>query len=66
MVVNTDPHAVRETTVRLDLGKLGVHSDTFDVEDCLTGEKFTWGQNNYVRLDSFVEPVHILQITKRK
>jgi len=66
VVVNTDPHAVRETTVRLDLGKLGVHSDTFDVEDCLTGEKFTWGQNNYVRLDSFVEPVHILQITKRK
>ena len=66
VVVNTDPHAVRETTVRLDLGKLGVHSETFEVEDCLTGEKFTWGQNNYVRLDSFVEPVHILQITKRK
>jgi starch synthase (maltosyl-transferring) len=66
VVVNTDPHAVRETTVRLDLAKLGVLSDSFEVQDCLTGEKFTWGQNNYVRLDSFVEPVHILQITKRK
>ncbi|MEY4349849.1 MAG: hypothetical protein RL719_1146 [Actinomycetota bacterium] len=66
VIVNTDPHAVRETTVRLDLGKLGVHADTFEVEDCITGEKFTWGQHNYVRLDSFVEPVHILQITKRK
>jgi starch synthase (maltosyl-transferring) len=65
VVVNTDPHAVRETTVRLDLDKLGVTSETFEVQDCITGQKFTWQKNNYVRLDSFVEPVHILQITKR-
>jgi len=52
--------------VRLDLGKLGVESATFEVQDCISGEKFTWGESNYVRLDAFVEPVHILQITKRK
>ena len=66
VVVNTDPHAVRETTVRLDLEKLAITSETFEVQDCITGQKFTWAKNNYVRLDSFVEPVHILQVTKRK
>ncbi len=66
VVVNTDPHAVRETTVRLDLEKLAITSETFKVQDCITGQKFTWAKNNYVRLDSFVEPVHILQVTKRK
>ena len=66
VVVNTDPHAIRETTVRLDMAKLHMaESDRFEVRDLITGEKFTWSANNFVRLDAFVEPAHILQVTKK-
>lgn len=66
VVVNTDPHAIRETTVRLDMAKLHMaESDRFEVTDLITGEKFTWSANNFVRLDAFVEPAHILLVTKK-
>jgi starch synthase (maltosyl-transferring) len=65
VVVNVDPHSVRETTVHLDLAKLSIESDTFEVRDLLTEEKFTWGASNYVRLDPREEPAHILHVTKR-
>jgi starch synthase (maltosyl-transferring) len=63
VVANVDPHSVRETTVHLDLAALGLepHS-TFEVKDLITGARFQWGAHNYVRLDAFTEPVHILRI----
>jgi len=65
VVVNTDPHAVRETMVRLDLEKLGLPQGArFEVKDLLTGDKYEWSSDNYVRLDSFVQPAHIFQIGK--
>jgi starch synthase (maltosyl-transferring) len=65
VVVNTDPHAVRETMVRLDLEKLGLPKGAhFEVKDLLNGEKYEWSSDNYVRLDSFVQPAHIFQIGK--
>jgi len=65
VVVNTDSHAVRETTVRLNLMALGIPlGSTFDVEDLVTGQKFTWQTDNFVRLDPFSQPAHILHITK--
>ncbi|WP_442965615.1 MULTISPECIES: alpha-1,4-glucan--maltose-1-phosphate maltosyltransferase [unclassified Rathayibacter] len=63
VVANTDPHSARETTVHLDLPALGLDwGATFEVEDLITGAVWTWGSDNYVRLDSFVEPVHILSV----
>ncbi|WP_414708072.1 alpha-1,4-glucan--maltose-1-phosphate maltosyltransferase [Rathayibacter festucae] len=63
VVVNTDPHSARETTVHIDLPALGLDwSATYEVEDLITGAVWTWGSDNYVRLDSFVEPVHILSV----
>ena len=32
----------------------------FGVRDLITGASWTWGDANYVRLDAFTEPVHIL------
>ena len=65
VVVNTDPHAVRETMVRLNLEKLGLPQGArFEVKDLLTGDKYEWSSDNYVRLDSFVQPAHIFQIGK--
>ncbi|MDH6532717.1 starch synthase (maltosyl-transferring) [Aurantimicrobium minutum] len=65
MVVNTDPHSVRETVVHLDLTTLGAqHGDSLTVTNLVTGVEWTWGADNYVRLDPFTEPVHILHVTK--
>mgnify|MGYP000373157016 CR=1 FL=1 len=67
VVVNTDPHAVRETTVRLNLDKIGVpEGATFEVHDLITDQKFHWSRDNYVRLDAFAEPAHILHLTGKK
>jgi starch synthase (maltosyl-transferring) len=66
VVANVDPHSVRETTVHLDTTLWGVPlGETFEVEDLLTGAVWTWGDHNYVRLDAFAEPVHILKVRER-
>lgn len=63
VVANVDPHSVRETTVHLNTRVWGVEpGGSFEVENLLTGEIWTWGEHNYVRLDAFSEPVHILAI----
>jgi starch synthase (maltosyl-transferring) len=63
MVVNVDPHSVRETVVHLDLTRIGLTPESrFFVRDLITGDEFEWGADNYVRLDAFGEPVHILHV----
>lgn len=66
VVANVDPHSVRETTVHLDTTIWGVEpGEAFEVEDLLTGAVWTWTDHNYVRLDAFAEPVHILKVKER-
>lgn len=66
VVANVDPHSVRETTVHLDTTQWGVPlGEPFEVEDLLTGAVWTWRDHNYVRLDAFAEPVHILKVRDR-
>jgi starch synthase (maltosyl-transferring) len=63
VVVNVDPHSVRETIVHLDLSKIGLALDAkYQVTDLITGATFEWGMDNYVRLDAFTEPCHILHV----
>ena len=67
VVVNLDPHSTRETTVHLDLPRLGLHwDDSFAVHDELTGADWSWGQHNYVRLDPSHEPAHILTVRRTR
>jgi starch synthase (maltosyl-transferring) len=61
VVVNTDPHSVRETTVHLDLKALGVVGK-FRVTDLITGQSYQWGEHNFVRLDAFTEPAHVFRV----
>ena len=64
-VVNLDPHGVRETMVNLDLAELGLDGEEgFEVRDLLSGTVWRWGARNYVRLDPFVEPAHILSVRR--
>jgi starch synthase (maltosyl-transferring) len=65
VVVNLDPHAVREATVHVDIGALGFEpGETFEVHDEITGETWTWGEHNFVRLDPFFEPAHVLVVRR--
>ncbi|GAA5150274.1 alpha-1,4-glucan--maltose-1-phosphate maltosyltransferase [Nocardioides marinquilinus] len=65
VVVNLDPHAARETTVHLDMPALGLEwGDQFVVHDEITGAEFTWGEHDYVRLDPFHEPAHVLTVRR--
>jgi len=65
VVVNLDPHATRETTVHLNMPALGFDwADRFVVHDEVSGQEWTWGESNYVRLDPYFEPAHILTIRK--
>ena len=63
VVANVDPHSVRETLVHLDVSALGLqHGADFEVTDAVTGATWRWGATNYVRLDAFHEPAHILTV----
>lgn len=64
VVINTDPHAVRESTIRLNMELFGLPNGTqFDVMDLVTNTAYTWGNDNFIRIDSFTEPAMILAIT---
>ena len=65
VVANLDPHSARETNIHLELWKIGLDEQTpFRVRDLITGVEFSWGKTNFVRLDSFTEPVHILEVIR--
>ncbi len=65
VVANLDPHAARETNIHLELWKLGLEdAKAFKVRDLITDEEFTWGKTNFVRLDAFTQPVHILKVIR--
>jgi starch synthase (maltosyl-transferring) len=70
IVVNVDPHGIRESTVTLDLSALSLDPADFTangrfwVDDLVSGESWEWGEYNYVRLDAHQEPAHILNIRR--
>ncbi|KAB1647928.1 alpha-1,4-glucan--maltose-1-phosphate maltosyltransferase [Pseudoclavibacter endophyticus] len=66
VIATVDPYVAHETTVHLDLERLGlVPGDRFDVEDLLTGRVWNWGDDNYVRLDPREQPAHVLHVRGR-
>ena len=67
VVVNTDPHSVRQTMVHLDTRVWGVEPGApYEVEDLVTGATWTWSDHNFVMLDAFTEPVHILHVKESR
>ncbi len=63
VIANVDPHSVRSTAIHLDLTELALEPGSrFSVENLVTGELWEWGAHNFVRLDAFTEPVHILHV----
>jgi starch synthase (maltosyl-transferring) len=39
-------------------------ADTFVVEDLLSGATYRWGEHDYVRLDPYVNPAHVLHVRR--
>ncbi|MEO5653330.1 MAG: maltotransferase domain-containing protein [Marmoricola sp.] len=65
VVVNLDPHSARTTTVHLNLPAIGFDwEDTFSVHDEITGQTWNWGAHNFIHLDPYVEPAHVLSVRR--
>ena len=63
VVINLNPFGAEESTVWLDLPKLGFEwYDRFPVIDEVSGEEYWWGQDNYVRLEPWRAVAHILAL----
>jgi starch synthase (maltosyl-transferring) len=64
IAVNLDPRRPQETMVHVPLDGLGLTPDQpFDVQDLLTGARYTWrGARNFVRLDPQREVAHVLHV----
>ncbi|WP_156982039.1 alpha-1,4-glucan--maltose-1-phosphate maltosyltransferase [Boudabousia tangfeifanii] len=64
VVVNLDPQNVKEGMVGVDLSKLGVDTSqgTYQVRDLLDGHEYTWGSENYVRLDPNERVAHVFSV----
>jgi starch synthase (maltosyl-transferring) len=67
VVVNVNPHQVRETMVHVPLSRVGIGSDeNYDAHDLLTGTTYTWrGSPNYVRLDPQQKVAHVFRLERR-
>jgi len=49
--------------VHLDLTALGMEPGArFGVRELISGANWIWTDSNYVRLDAFTEPVHVLAV----
>jgi starch synthase (maltosyl-transferring) len=64
VVVNLDPHHMHETLVHLPLADMGLADDQpFEVEDLLTGTRYTWrGKTAFVRLDPAESVGHVMRV----
>lgn len=67
VVVNLDPRATQAATLHLDTHALRLpDSSTFQVNDELSGETYTWGAHPYVVLDPLRRVAHILEVRRAK
>ncbi|CAM3739319.1 alpha-1,4-glucan--maltose-1-phosphate maltosyltransferase [Kibdelosporangium persicum] len=65
VVVTLNPFGTEEATVWLDLPAIGMQwNDQFTVADEITGERYTWGQANFVRLQPWRAVSHILTVVR--
>ena len=65
VVVNIDSFSEQTGWTTLDLGALGIAAnESFLVEDLLSGERYTWGERNYVALRPGAQPAHIFRVSR--
>ena len=63
IVINMDHFNTQAGEVILPLKDLGLHlPDRFKVKDLLSGDRYYWGGRNFVQLNPYEMPAHILRI----
>jgi starch synthase (maltosyl-transferring) len=63
VVVSFDPHGTNDAIVTLDMSAIGKQEDDpLDVLDAITGAKYTWGREFFVRLDPSQTLVHVATV----
>lgn len=63
VVANLDPTQLHETWIHLDLGALGLPDvNEIEVEDLLSGLRYTWARDAFVRLDPKERVAHLLKV----
>jgi starch synthase (maltosyl-transferring) len=63
IAVNLDPFHTQSGYVKIPLAKLNLPPEsTYRVHDLLGGDKYRWQEWNYVSLDPWQMPAHILRI----
>jgi starch synthase (maltosyl-transferring) len=65
IAVNLDPAQWHECTVSVPPALLGIApGQSYPVTDLLTGATYRWSEHNYVRLDPWLEPAHIMRVER--
>ena len=63
VVINLDPWNAQEGILDIDMNSIGRRStDRMDVQDLITGQRFNWGKENFVRLEPWSNVAHIIQL----
>jgi starch synthase (maltosyl-transferring) len=63
VVLSLDPHNVQSGRVYLDMPSLGLeYGQTFSVHEEITGADWSWWQDNFVQLNPWACPVHVLHV----
>ncbi len=66
VLVNLDPHNTQTGFAYVPIENFQIEAaDPYQVEDLITGEKFTWrGVRNFVMLDPYSRPAHIFRVRR--
>jgi len=65
VAINLDPEWAQESWIHFDMTALGLPAWTsFAVEDLLSGERYTWGEHAWIRLDPTARVAHVARIVK--
>ena len=63
VVVNLDPFATQEGMVHIDAEAIGLApGESFTVDDLVSGERYTWSTDNFVRLTPQANVAHIFRL----
>ncbi|MCT1882751.1 DUF3416 domain-containing protein [Corynebacterium sanguinis] len=63
VVVNLDPFAAQEGMVHIDAEAIGLApGESFTVDDLVSGERYTWSTDNFVRLTPQANVAHIFRL----
>lgn len=63
VAINLDPYYTQDGMLRLDTNEVGLNpGESFEVHDQITGERYTWGAENYIRLAPQVNVAHIFRL----